>query len=122
MFGVEHHSDDIEGRFVTVTAVREGNFRSRHDQRNRNEKLIGLQAKIRGAQIQRQIGCGQLGCEFFLQLKFFIFFRRVPVIGRCIIAAPIVDFHTGDIGLYCNPAVSSVPRSVRAAITQQIIG
>src|SRR5580704_9304612 len=121
LFLVEHYANDIEGCFVPIAAAHEGDLRTGHNQRNRNEIFIRLQAKVCVTEIEGQIGGGQLGREFFLKLKFFIFFGGVLIIRSGVVAAPVVDFYAGKVDLDRDAAITSVLCWIGAAITKQVV-
>src|SRR5450432_1927723 len=104
-----------------VAAADEWNLRSRHHQRDRNEKLVVLQPKVGDAEIQRQIGGRHFGCKLFFKLPLFIVRGGMQVIRRCVVATTVLDLQSGKFALYDDAPVVSVSRQVRAVITEQIV-
>src|ERR1700689_4746376 len=113
---VEHDADDIESCFVTIAAACERDLRPGHDQRDGDIKLVHLEAKIRGAEIQRQICRGKLGGELLLELQFLVFFCGMLVVRWSVVTTAVVDLHSGNVHLYCDTSVPPIPGRIGAAI------
>ncbi len=57
---VNHFANNVERSLVFVAALHKGNLRARHDQRNRHEEAILIQAEVHRVEIDGHVGRRQV--------------------------------------------------------------
>ena len=95
--------------------------RSRHNRRQQHKEPVRFGAKILGRKIHRQVGIRQIGIQLCFHRPVAIVPGKVPEIARAVVAAAVVEFHSGPVHLDDDLAVVPIHRGVRGAVAENVI-
>ncbi len=71
-----HGADDVERGLVLVAALDERNLRAGHDERNRHEEAVFVEAEVHGVHVDRHVGGRQIAGELILEFLLAVFACR----------------------------------------------
>ena len=115
-------ADDVEGGFVLVSALDEGDLRAGHDDGDGDVVVRVVSAEVERLQVDGDIGCGQVAGELVLELALAIFACGVLVVGGGVVAGAVFELEVGAVDLDGELAVAAVASRVRGAEAEDVVG